>query len=135
MTLLSRLPWVLSLTAAACAPKKHAATTINHAPIVVANDPKLVDMIVEPTTSLVMANSQTELGIRVRITAHDLPPAQRPPLDLALVLDTSGSMEGDAIDALRTSARALAAKLRDGDRISVVAFHSHADVLVKNTVI
>jgi Ca-activated chloride channel family protein len=71
----------------------------------------------------------------VRITAHDLPPAQRPPLDLALVLDTSGSMEGEAIDALRASARELAGKLRDGDHISVVAFHSRADVLVKNTVI
>jgi Ca-activated chloride channel family protein len=98
-------------------------------------DPHLVEMTAEPTTSLVLASASTELGIRIRITAHDLPAAQRPPLNLALVLDTSGSMEGQAIDALRASARELAAKLRDGDRLSVVVFHSKVEVLVPNVVV
>ena len=44
-------------------------------------------------------------------------------------------MEGDAIQALRDSAKALVAKLRDGDRISIVAFHSRADILVQNHVV
>ncbi|MEO9187445.1 MAG: VWA domain-containing protein [Kofleriaceae bacterium] len=98
-------------------------------------DPQLVEMTASPTASLVLANASTELGIRVRITASELPPARRAALDLALVLDTSGSMEGAAIDALRASARALAAKLRDGDRLAVVVFHSKAEVLVPNVVI
>jgi Ca-activated chloride channel homolog len=137
MTPLTRLAWVASFASlAACAGKKHPATTIISAgPMTVAADPGLVEMTVEPTTSLVMSNVTSELGVRVRITAKELPPAKRPPLDLALVLDTSGSMEGDAINALRSSARALAAKLRDGDRISVVTFNSSAQVLVPNTVI
>jgi Ca-activated chloride channel family protein len=137
MTPIARLSWVL-LAAAACTTHKHAATTViaEHAPpMVVASDPQLVEMIVEPTTSLVMATSKSELGIRVRITAKDLPAAQRPPLDLALVLDTSGSMIGEPIDALRASARQLAGKLRDGDRISVVTFDSKSTVLVPNTVV
>src|SRR5438093_2080636 len=113
-----RLPWVLSLAAVACTTHKRAATTViaqHTAPMVVASDPELVEMIVEPTTSLVMATTKAELGIRVRVTAKDLPAAQRPPLDLALVLDTSGSMIGEPIDVLRASARQLAGKLRDGD--------------------
>jgi Ca-activated chloride channel family protein len=118
---------------AACAGKQHPTTT--NTAMTVASDPGLVEMTVEPTTSLVMSNVTSELGIRVRITAKELPAARRPPLDLALVLDTSGSMEGPAIDALRSSARALAAKMRDGDRISVVTFNSTAQVLVPNTVV
>jgi Ca-activated chloride channel family protein len=105
------------------------------APLAAATDPHLVEMTADPTTSLVLASASTELGIRVRIKASELPPSRRAALDLALVLDTSGSMEGPPIDALRTSARALAGKLRDGDRLSVVVFHSKPEVLVPNVVI
>ncbi|MBS1118252.1 MAG: hypothetical protein H6Q90_480 [Deltaproteobacteria bacterium] len=96
-------------------------------------DPKLIEMSTEATTSLVMANTTNPLGVRIQIRALELPDAKRPALNLGLVLDTSGSMEGDAIAALRSSARALIGKLRDGDRVSVVAFHSKVDVLVANT--
>jgi Ca-activated chloride channel homolog len=84
---------------------------------------------------MVLANAVSDLGIRVRITARDLPSAKRPPLDLALVLDTSGSMEGKPIDALRASARELAGKLRNGDHLSVVVFHSKAEVLVPSVIV
>ncbi len=92
-------------------------------------------MTAEATMSLLAANATTELGVRLLVTARDLPDAQRPPLNLGLVLDTSGSMDGDAIGSLRTSAKALVDKLRVGDRISIVTFHSHADLLVPSTVI
>jgi len=137
MTPRSRLPWLLLCSSLlACAHGKPAPSVVAaRAPLAAAVDPHLVEMTADPTTSLVLANARDELAIRVRIKASDLPAARRPALDLALVLDTSGSMEGDAIDALRTSARALAAKLRDGDRLSVVVFHSKAEVLVPNVVI
>ncbi|MDB4955189.1 MAG: hypothetical protein JWO36_2758 [Myxococcales bacterium] len=99
------------------------------------SDPKLVEMTAEPTTTLLQASWTTELGIRIKISGNQLPDARRPALNLGLVLDTSGSMEGDAIDALRSSAKGLVEKLRDGDRLSIVTFDSHSDVLVPNTVI
>ncbi|MEO8844777.1 MAG: VWA domain-containing protein [Kofleriaceae bacterium] len=120
----------------ACTHAKTPATlTSTGTPLVAAVDPNLVEMTAEPTTTLVLANAGSELGIRVRITAHDLPAAKRPALDLALVLDTSGSMEGAPIEALRASARELAGKLRDGDHLSVVVFHSKSEVLVRNVAI
>jgi len=138
MTLQTRPSWVVlcSLLAGACAPH-HRPELASHprGAIALAADPKLVDMTVDATTSLVLASASSELGIRVRVTAHELPAAKRPPLDLALVLDTSGSMEGASIDAVRASAGALVGKLRDGDHISIVAFHSHADVLVPSLVV
>src|SRR5215470_17112850 len=95
MTPQLRFAWVLPLViAAGCAPAKAPAPIHATAPMVALVDPHLVEMTAEPTTTLVLASASTELGIRVKITAHDLPAAQRPPLNLALVLDTSGSMEG-----------------------------------------
>ena len=121
--------------AAACTAKRGAGPDNRTTPLVVNVDPQLVEMTVEATTTLLDADDHNELGLRVRIVGKALPDAQRPPLNLGLVLDTSGSMEGDAIAAVRDSARGLVAKLRDGDRISIVAFHSRADVLVENSVV
>lgn len=141
MTPSPRPPWVpLHIVAgtllAACAahPQPQLASHPRQ-PIAIAADPELVDMTVEATTPLVLANASTELGIRVRITARELPAAKRPPLDLGLVLDTSGSMEGASIEAVRASAAALVDKLRDGDRIAIVAFHSRVDVLVPSIIV
>jgi len=119
------------LALAACAHPKPPTTTSR--PLVVAADPKLIEMTVEPTADLVAASASTQLGVRVQIDAAALPDARRPPLNLALVLDTSGSMEGDSIAALRASASKLASQLHDGDRLSVVAFHSKVDLLVPGT--
>ncbi len=136
MTPLTRLAWVLFLASlAGCAPAHHRGTLAAHAPLAVRTDPQLIEMNAEATASLVLASTVDDLGVRVRIAAHALPAAQRPPLDLALVLDTSGSMEGEAIAAVRASAKAVLDKMRDGDRISVVVFHSHADVLVPNVIV
>ncbi len=134
MTPRTRLAWVL-LFSAACAAKHTKVADNRTTPLVVNADPKLVEMTVETTTSLLDAEDHNELGLRVRITGNALPDAQRPPLNLALVLDTSGSMEGEAIEAVRDSARHLVAKLRDGDRLAIVTFHSSADILVENRVV
>jgi Ca-activated chloride channel family protein len=136
MTPLPRLAWVL-LLAAACAPHKGVTKIADNrtTPLVVNVDPKLVEMTVETTTTLLDADDHNELGLRIVLKGNPLPDAKRPPLNLSLVIDTWGSMEGDAIAALRSSAKGLVAKLRDGDRISIVAFHSRADILVENSTV
>src|SRR5690606_23751305 len=52
-----------------------------------------------------------------------------------LVVDTSGSMEGDAIVQARTAALTLLGDLRDGDVLSVVTFGSAPQVLVPAAVL
>jgi Ca-activated chloride channel family protein len=59
----------------------------------------------------------------------------RAPVDLALVIDTSGSMEGAKIQAARASARTLVQRLADGDVVSVDTFSDHARPLVPPTVL
>jgi Ca-activated chloride channel family protein len=47
-------------------------------------------------------------------------PEERPPLNLTLVMDTSGSMSGEAIILLRETGKVIAAQLRPGDKVSMV---------------
>jgi hypothetical protein len=50
------------------------------------------------------------------------PTAALPPLNVALVLDRSGSMHGDPFRNMLLAAEAFVGQLRDGDRLSLVAF-------------
>ena len=57
---------------------------------------------------------------------------QRQPCDIALVIDTSGSMHG-VMDKVQATCRRVFEELGDEDRISVVKFESHAKVLLPLT--
>jgi Ca-activated chloride channel homolog len=53
-------------------------------------------------------------------------------LNLCLVLDRSGSMEGNPLTTVREAAIGIIKKLKVGDRISVIAFDHRAKVIVPN---
>ena len=100
-----------------------------------AADPGLVSLEITPAQQLVAAGAAGTLAARVRIRAGALPRSKAPPVNLALVIDTSGSMEGKAIEDARAAARAVVAGLNDGDRLAIVVFHSVAEVLAPSTVL
>lgn len=56
---------------------------------------------------------------------------RRKPLDVALVIDHSGSMEGEPMAAVKHAARALVDKLDENDTFSLVIFDHETDTLVK----
>lgn len=77
-----------------------------------------------------------ELAVLVRIT----PPAPeraerpgRPPLNLGIALDKSGSMSGVKMDLAREAACSLVSHLGPVDRVSVVEFSNEARVVVPST--
>ncbi|MDB5220281.1 MAG: hypothetical protein JWO86_8208 [Myxococcaceae bacterium] len=55
------------------------------------------------------------------------------PMNLALVIDRSGSMKGDRIANAMNAAVSAIERLRDGDSVTVVAFDSSAQVVVPPT--
>jgi Ca-activated chloride channel family protein len=85
--------------------------------------------------SMISAEQGSELVARIRVeapTALDLP---RPPARVVLVVDTSASMKGDAIEGAKQAAIALVDSLADGDSFSLVVFHSRAETLMSATLI
>lgn len=70
---------------------------------------------------------------RLRIATHAPTAVRSGPVNVVLVLDTSGSMEGQPIEDARLAALAMVDTLTDGDHLAVVAFGSRADVLLPAT--
>jgi len=55
---------------------------------------------------------------------------QRPPLNLAIAVDTSQAMAGASIEAVRSSLSLMRTELRADDRVTLVAFDSTARLIV-----
>lgn len=97
------------------------------------DDPELVVLDGDVGNAYVLAGEPSEVITRLRISTRALEGAARPPINLALVVDTSGSMMGEPIDDARNASLALLDALRPEDRLSVVAFHSETEVLLPST--
>ena len=73
-------------------------------------------------------NSQRHLAISVQAASSD----ERPPLNLCLILDQSGSMGGTPIKTVRAAAKKIVDSLSPQDRISIVSFDHEARLVVPN---
>jgi Ca-activated chloride channel homolog len=90
----------------------------------------LVSLESEQSRHVVPAEVGTELWAVLRIRVDEGPDEVRPPVHVALVIDASASMEGEAIVAARAAAAELVASLQDGDRLTVVTFDSKPTLVV-----
>lgn len=85
--------------------------------------------------SLVEAGAATKLLARIDLEAAARSGAKRPDVNLALVIDTSGSMDGRAIEEARKASLALIASLSPKDRIAIVTFDSDAELVLPSTLL
>ncbi|MEE9383766.1 MAG: VWA domain-containing protein [Nannocystaceae bacterium] len=69
-----------------------------------------------------------QLAIRSETVADD----ERAPINVTLVLDTSGSMSGEPMELMRESCKAIAASLRDGDNVSMVEWDTENSIRLEN---
>lgn len=75
-------------------------------------------------------STQRQLSLNLKAIAESQ--ERNLPLNLCLVLDRSGSMAGKALETVRGAAIGIIKKLKQGDRISVIAFDHRAKVIVPN---
>jgi Ca-activated chloride channel family protein len=75
---------------------------------------------VDVSTRFVKALNAHQVGLLVTIGANK--PVERPPINVALVLDRSGSMAGEPLSAAKEAALRFAHHLSAADRLSVVLF-------------
>lgn len=97
------------------------------------DDPGAVALEATASNSFVPAGEPSAVKVRLRVAARSRDTTQRPRINLALVVDTSGSMEGEAIANARAASAALLELLDPGDRLAVVTFDSTTHVLVPST--
>ncbi|HUQ33723.1 MAG TPA: VWA domain-containing protein [Pyrinomonadaceae bacterium] len=78
------------------------------------------------------ANREQTLDVLIRITPPeiDLGIGRRPKLNLSLVLDRSGSMQGEKIERAREATAYCIDQLLPTDRLSVVIFDNRIEVLI-----
>jgi Ca-activated chloride channel family protein len=97
------------------------------------HDPEAIEMAGALGNRFVRAGEGNEIVARLHISALEVRGAHRPPINLALVVDTSGSMDGAPIADARAATSALLSQLAPGDRLAVIAFHSRTEVLFPST--
>ncbi len=96
-------------------------------------DPQVVQLDGELLNNYVPAGETSEVVSLLRITTQRLQDERSSPINMALVVDTSGSMEGQPIEDARAASLSLLELLAPGDRLAIVAFGSSAEVVVEST--
>ncbi len=96
--------------------------------------PDLIQWQIEQSHPYVMAGDVTEEVINVDLAAA-LPTEMeaRIPLNLSIVIDHSGSMNGEQMAHARDALRYMLAQLQDDDHVSVIAFSTQVEVLQPQT--
>jgi Ca-activated chloride channel family protein len=80
---------------------------------------------------LVAVEQDDEVTVMLELAAPlEARPKPRPPATVEVVLDRSGSMAGERLDAARAALAALVERLDPADRLGVVAFDGGVDVVL-----
>jgi Ca-activated chloride channel family protein len=88
--------------------------------------------LVGSTANMINGGSCTMVFVGMN-TPVDLESAMRPPLHLAIAIDTSGSMAGEKIEYLKIGLARLVEGLAPNDLVSLIPFSEVADVRVNAT--
>jgi len=93
-----------------------------------------LDVALAHPTMLIGQQGKGENHLRVALTGFELPnPKERLPVNVAIVIDKSGSMQGEKIAQARRAAIQAVDRLRDSDIVSIVTYDSSVEVLCPAT--
>jgi Ca-activated chloride channel family protein len=90
----------------------------------------LVEIRIEVDRPVLPADSTQTAIVKVALDGMRQPTRHRAPVNLALVIDRSGSMSGDKIARAREAAIEAVRRLGPNDRVAIVVYHNHAHTLV-----
>lgn len=76
-----------------------------------------------------------EFSVLIRLRGEGEVRGERPPLDLAVILDRSGSMAGDKLLAVKQATLDLLKELRPSDHLTVIAYDDVVEVLSERVLV
>lgn len=82
----------------------------------------LLRMELLPQYDPIPSGAETELNVLVRLSAGGTVATSRPTLDLAIVLDRSGSMAGDKLNDAKQAGLELIKRLEPRDRVTLITY-------------
>lgn len=89
---------------------------------------------VRPDRHLIRPNAHSKRFLLARITAPRATTERaRRPVNLAIVLDRSGSMSGEKLSVAKNAVEQAIARLQPDDRFSVVVYDDKVDVVIEST--
>lgn len=94
---------------------------------------QLLPALNDTNVDITQPSNQRQLAVSILAIAGEF--EQHLPLNLCLILDKSGSMHGQPMKTVIEAVERLLDRLEPGDRISVVAFAGHAEVIIPNQVV
>jgi Ca-activated chloride channel family protein len=98
-----------------------------------ADHPKLT-LDAKPAYSILKAGEKQTAWMRVGLTGFKMTSMEeRPPLNVAIVLDRSGSMQGEKIARAREAGISALEMLKPSDIVSIVAYDTEVNVLIPAT--
>ncbi len=68
--------------------------------------------------------------LQIGVTSEAMSNEDRAPMSITLVLDTSGSMEGEAMDMLKATCDAIAGSPKSGDTVSIVTWDTSDQIVL-----
>jgi Ca-activated chloride channel family protein len=109
------------------APVEASATSAEGRPLSATVGALAIEVV--PQFETVLATRMpADINLLVRLRGEGEAAVERPPLDLAVVLDRSGSMGGDKILAVKQAALDLLKELRPADRITLISYSDDVTV-------
>ena len=80
--------------------------------------------------TVIAVESDGVVHLLVELQAPEAAASERPPLDVVLVIDKSGSMSGAPLDSVKSAVAHLLRLAGPDDRIGVVAFDDHVELVL-----
>src|SRR5207248_7111670 len=97
---------------------------------VMAGAPGGIDLTVIPGNRYALATGNSRERVLCQVSASGMLAGRRLPLNLALVIDRSGSMEGEPLEYVKRACAHVVDLLEPNDILSVVTFEDRADIVM-----
>lgn len=97
---------------------------------VMAGAPGGIDLTVIPGNRYALATANSRERVLCQVSASGMLAGRRLPLNLALVIDRSGSMEGEPLEYVKRACAHVVDLLEPSDILSVITFEDRAEVVM-----